>query len=82
MEAFFQPLLMAFREGLEAFLIITILLKFLDKTDNKILKNSVFHGTYLGVSISIVFGLILTGISSILGGISTTTKLWESEQVL
>jgi high-affinity iron transporter len=69
---------MSFREGLEAFLIIAILLKFLDKTNNKNLKKSVWKGTTAGVIGSIIFGLILMGIASYLGGIDTTAKLWES----
>ena len=69
---------MAFREGLEAFLIITIMLKFLDKTDNKNLKKNVWYGMYAGVIASVVFGIILTVISSFIGGADATAKLWES----
>ena len=78
METFIQAFIMAFREGLEAFLIIAILLKFLDKTDNKKLKKDVWHGTSAGVIASLVFGLILMAISSYIGGTDATAKLWES----
>jgi len=78
METFIQALVMAFREGLEAFLIIAILLKFLDKTDNKKLKKSVWNGAYTGIAVSVIFGLGLMGISSLFGGVETTAKLWES----
>ena len=44
METFVQAFITAFREGLEAFLIIAIMLKFLDKTGNSKLKKSVWHG--------------------------------------
>jgi len=40
MDSFPQALIIAFREGMEAFLIIAILLKFLDKTNNRNLKKS------------------------------------------
>lgn len=69
---------MAFREGLEAFLIVVILLKFLDKSNNRGLKKNVWYGVFVGVLVSLVFGLILMGVSSLLGGTGATAKLWES----
>jgi|TARA_B100001971_G_C18197088_1_gene542160 high-affinity iron transporter len=78
MEAFIQGLIMSFREGLEALLIIVILLKFLDKTDNRNLKKNVWQGLYTGIGVSFVFGLILMWISSFIGGMAATAKLWES----
>lgn len=78
MEGFIPGLIVAFREGLEAFLIIVILLKFLEKTDNRSLKKNVWHGLYAGVGISVVFGGILMALSSFLGGLDATAKLWES----
>lgn len=78
METFIQGLIMAFREGLEAFLIIVILLKFLDKSKNNTLKKNVWYGLYAGIGVSLVFGAILMGISSLMGGIDATAKLWES----
>jgi high-affinity iron transporter len=78
MEPFLQAFIMAFREGLEAFLIIVILLKFLDKTNNKELKKNVWHGMSAGVIASFIFGFILLAISSFIGGTDATAKLWES----
>lgn len=78
MEAFVQALIMAFREGLEAFLVVVILLKFLDKTNNKGLKKNVWHGMFAGIIISLIFGMILMMISSFIGGTDATAKLWES----
>lgn len=69
---------MSFREGLEAFLVVVILLKFIDKIDNKILKKSVWHGLSAGLAISLIFGMILRWISSYLGGMDATAKMWES----
>ena len=40
MDIFIPGLIMAFREGLEAFLIIMILLKFLEKTKNEHFKKN------------------------------------------
>lgn len=78
MEPFIQALIMSFREGLEALLIVVILLKFLDKSNNKNLKKNVWYGVFAGIIISLVFGLILMGISSLIGGTGATAKLWES----
>lgn len=78
MDTFVQGLIMSFREGLEAFLIIVILLKFLDKTSNNLLKKNVWYGLYAGIGVSLVFGAILMGISSLIGGMDATAKLWES----
>lgn len=78
METFTQAVIMAFREGLEAFLIIAVLLKFLDKTNNQDLKKNVWHGTYIGIIISLIFGGLLMWLSSFIGEIETTAELWES----
>ena len=78
METFIQPLIMAFREGMEAFLIIAIILKFLDKTNNTNLKKNVWNGVSVGVFASFILGGILMAISSFIGGIDSTAKLWES----
>ncbi len=78
MDAFLQAIIMSFREGLEAFLIIIILLKFLDKTSNPQLKKYVWNGTFAGILFSLVLGLILMWFSSYIGGLKTTAKLWES----
>ncbi|MDP7247856.1 MAG: FTR1 family protein [Candidatus Peribacteraceae bacterium] len=78
METFVQALIISFREGLEAFIIIAILLKFLSKTNNVILKKSVWHGAFTGVLASLILGIILMAVSSLIGGINTTAKLWES----
>ncbi len=78
MDTFIQALIMSFREGLEGFLIISILLKFLDKTQNQSFKKQVWIGTYSGIVLSLFLGLILWLISAYIGGLKTTAKLWES----
>ena len=69
---------MAFREGLEAFLVIAVLLQFLTKTKNPAFKKQVWYGSIAGVMSSIFLGVCLLSISSFLGGESVTGKLWES----
>jgi high-affinity iron transporter len=78
MDTFIQGLVMAFREGLEAFLIIMILLKFLEKTNNEYLKKNLWYGLYAGIAASFIFGIILKAISVSIGGMGATAKLWES----
>lgn len=78
METFIQPVIIAFREGLEAFLIIAILLKFLEKSNNKNLKKNAWYGTAAGIGVSFLFGMILMYVSSFIGGADATAKLWES----
>lgn len=78
MDTFIQALVMSFREGLEGFLIISILLKFLDKTNNQSFKKQVWIGTYFGIGLSTILGLVLWMTSSYIGGLKTTAKLWES----
>ena len=78
MEIFIPGLIMAFREGLEAFLIIMILLKFLEKTKNEHFKKHLWNGLYAGIAGSFLFGIALKAISVSIGGMGATAKLWES----
>src|SRR3989344_1706395 len=81
-EPFVQALIVAFREGLEAFLIIAILLKFLDKSEEKKYKRNVWQGTFAGIIISVILGIVLFKISSAIGGTDNTAKLVESSASL
>ena len=78
MDTLFQGLIMAFREGLEAFLIIMILFKFLEKTENNHLKKNIWSGLFAGFAASFVFALLLEMASTSIGGLGATAKLWES----
>jgi high-affinity iron transporter len=70
--------IMGFREGLEAFLLIAIIIKYISSTDQPHLKINVFQGSAAGLIISLLLGLGLNAVSSGLGGVSTMTKAWES----
>lgn len=78
MDTFIQPLIIVFREGLEAFLIVAILLEFLTKSDNAPLKKYAWQGAGTGIAVSFVFGMVLMALSSRIGGIDATAKIWES----
>ncbi len=75
---FLQGFIVSFREGLEAFLIMVILLKFLDKTNNKKFKISVWQGAFIGVMLSILIGFLLFFVSKFFNSVDSTTQLWES----
>jgi len=75
---FLPGFVMGIREGLEAFLIIAIMLEYLNKTNRNKDKVFVFQGLGFGLLASLVFGLILFGISSLIGnGNTNIAKLWE-----
>ncbi len=76
---FLPGLVMGLREGLEAFLIIAIMLEYLNKTGKQSEKKYVFRGLGFGIIASIVFGLFMGGLSLIIGTSSANIiKLWES----
>lgn len=75
---FIPGLIMGLREGLEAFLIIAIMLEYLNKTNRVEDKKYVFTGLGIGILASLVFGLILYGVSVYLGDQDgNIAKLWE-----
>jgi high-affinity iron transporter len=75
----FAPgLILGLREGLEAFLIIAIMLEYLNKIHRPEHKKDVYIGLALGIVASLLFGLILFGISDLIGANSDNlAKLWE-----
>ena len=78
MNTFLQALIMSFREGLEAFLIVAILLKYTAKIKQSYLKKHIWNGVIFGVICSLFFGGFLQWISGFIGNLKTTAKLWES----
>lgn len=71
--------IMGFREGLEAFLIIALMLGYLTKLNRSELRKNVYRGLGIGILASIVFGVLLFGISKLLGDLDVNiAKLWES----
>ena len=67
------------REGLEAFLIVTLILEYLSKLGRKELHGSVLRGMLTGLGVSVIFGLLLWVISrSMEAGDTAAGKLWEA----
>lgn len=71
----FETLMIAFREGLEAFLIIAITLAYLAKTGGEKLIPSVRQGCYVAVFACVILGIVLAKI----GGL---TPFWEGTLAL
>jgi len=69
---------MGFREGLEAFLLIGIVLQYLSKSGQDHLKQKVVQGAIAGVLASALLGVILNKAADSLGGVESLTKIWES----
>lgn len=75
---FFPGVVMSFREGLEAFLLVSILLGFLGKAGRRDLLGSVLFGAISGAGASVFLGIGLGYFASYLRGAGTVSKLWES----
>ncbi|MBN2851570.1 MAG: FTR1 family protein [Clostridia bacterium] len=69
---------MGFREGLEAFLIIAIMIKFISKADKSNLKKHIYTGAASGVLASLVFGGLLYYLTLLLKNQEKVANLWES----
>jgi high-affinity iron transporter len=70
--------IMGFREGLEAFLFIAIMIKYVSSTDYPHLKYKVLQGAGAGLIVSLILGMGLNTIFVGLDGVSTMTKVWKS----
>lgn len=71
----FETMMIAFREGLEAFLIIAITLTYLAKTGGEKLIPSVRQGCYVAVVACVILGVVLAKV----GGL---TPFWEGTLAL
>ena len=75
----FPGTILGLREGLEAFLIIGIMMKYLESSGRAELKSSVKTGMVAGFVGSLIIGLALWGVSSLLNESGENVgKLWES----
>lgn len=75
----FQGGIIGFREGLEAFLIIAIMLEYLNKTKQQLFKKNVKQGLFLGLGASLFLGILMFSIISALNANSSViSKAWES----
>ncbi len=59
MSSFLPGLILGFREGLEAFLMITIIMQYLNVIKRTELKKIVLNGSLVGIIASLIIGGIL-----------------------
>jgi high-affinity iron transporter len=71
-------IIMGFREGLEAFLVIALILRYLTTIGKTQLKGKVYQGGIAGLLGSGLLGLGLFMTANVLGGVDTLSKAWES----
>lgn len=74
----FQSVVMGFREGLEAFLVIVLILRYLATTGQGALRPSVYRGIFAGALSSVALGFFLGALGSWMGGVDRLAKAWES----
>lgn len=78
MDVFIPGFIMGFREGLEAFLIVVIILQYLNHTKQYNLKKNVYYGALSGIIASLFIGLGLYYISTLIQKTDEIAKIWES----
>lgn len=78
MNIFIPGLIMGFREGLEAFLIIAIILQYLSHIKKEESKKYVYQGSIAGIILSTVLGGMLYVLSNALNRTDEFAKIWES----
>lgn len=75
---FYAGLIIGFREGLEAFLIVSIILRYLSNIKRTELRKHVWTGSATGIVLSVLIGLGFIVIDNALKNIETFASLWES----
>jgi high-affinity iron transporter len=78
MPTIFPGIIMGFREGLEAFLIVTIILRYLSKSNQTVYKKHVWQGVIAGIVLSLILGFSLNLLSDKIIRVNQFTKIWES----
>ena len=78
MSQMIPAMIMGFREGLEAFLVIALILRYLTTIGKTQLKGKVYQGGIAGIICSGLLGLGLFLTANTLGGVNALSKAWES----
>jgi len=76
MNTFFPGFITGFRECLEAFIVIAMIISFLKKTKNEKLSSSIYFGTGAGIIFSSLVALALMILSAYIGESDVYEKLW------
>jgi len=78
MSNFLPGFVIGFREALEAFLVIAVILQYLDKLGEKKLKRNVWYGVFAGIAVSGIGGFVLSFFSKSMEDVDQSAKIWES----
>lgn len=71
-------IIMGFREGLEAFLVVGVIIHYLGKLNLNKLKSCVTYGAGAGIAISVFTGWLIHLAGAYLGNVNVLAKMWES----
>lgn len=82
MDIFLPGLIMGFREGLEAFLIVAIIIQYLNHIKKPEFKKHVFNGAAVGIALSAILGGLLFILSNAINKTDEVAKIWESSASL
>lgn len=78
MENILPGLIVGFREGLEAFLVVAIILRYLKESRREASIKYVWRGALLGLALSFLLGGLLYWIAQSTSNLDPVAKLWES----
>jgi high-affinity iron transporter len=78
MEQLIPGMIMGFREGLEAFVIVAIMLQYLNHIHKQAYKKYVLRGVLGGIAASLLIGSVLYLLSTELNKTDEIAKIWES----
>lgn len=71
-------IIMGFREGLEAFLVVAIIIQYLSNLNQHTMKQFVTYGAAAGIVVSVLAGWLLHFVGSYFGNTDLLAKAWES----
>ena len=78
MDIFLPGLIVGFREGLEAFMIVMLLVQYLKRSSHENLRKNVYIGMGLGVAASLGVGGLFFLLNNALGDMESFASFWES----
>jgi high-affinity iron transporter len=78
MDIFLPGLIVGFREGLEALMVVMFLVQYLKRSKHEILLKNVYIGMGLGIAVSMAAGGLLFLLSGAIEDMEGFTGLWES----
>jgi high-affinity iron transporter len=78
LSSFIPSAIMGFREGMEAFLIMVLILQFLNRAGRTGLVRCALLAALTGIPLSVLLGSLLNWFGNSVGNLGATGKIWES----